>query len=640
MNLRCLLWMGIAFSTTLSCRSIDTGKQTEDPVVQILKPEDGATYSEYQTINFLGRAAYPDGSIDGFIVQWFSDIDGLLNEDEPDASGSLSFAADVQAGEHTIALIVTEETGDSFEELTHITITNDPDSPHIQLLSPELDANNSGFSEKDLQIQFVVEISDPQQPPEDLILGFLSDRDGVFCDGVSADASGEATCSVVLSLGNHALEFSVSDEDGHSDFVQFTWSVLPSTQIDNDGDGFSEQDGDCDDNNSELAPNIEEIIDGIDQNCDGFIDNNTLQFDDDGDCFCEEEPCLGSVFSDCMEILGGDCADELASDYPNAPEFCDGRDNNCDLVVDEASAVDASVWYIDSDGDGFGSAQSTVVACYIVQGYVGNDGDCLDSDPTINPSVTEIVDGIDQDCDGVIDDNTNVYDDDGDGFSEDNGDCNDANPNVSPSALEIVNNVDDDCNGLIDDNTNVYDDDGDGFTENQGDCDDMNIAVAPNLPEICGNNVDDNCNNSENEQNAVNCTNFFLDADGDGYGPSTPSQCWCEAGGSSGLYTTNLDGDCKDNAATVHPGQTGFFGNDRGDGSFDYNCDGVEEKLHTSQGSCNYWVVYCSLDSQGWVGSIPPCGGTGSFLEDSDNCNVSGFSCAQNGTFPYQQTCR
>ena len=72
---------------------------------------------------------------------------------------------------------------------------------------------------------------------------------------------------------------------------------------------------------------------------------------------------------------------------------------------------------------------------------------------------------------------------------------------VNPAQVEVINAVDDDCNGLIDDQTTIYDDDGDGYSENQGDCDDANIAIAPNLTEICGNGVDDNCNSTEDEIN-------------------------------------------------------------------------------------------------------------------------------------------
>ena len=70
-------------------------------------------------------------------------------------------------------------------------------------------------------------------------------------------------------------------------------------------------------------------------------------------------------------------------------------------------------------------------------------------------------------------------DDDGDGFTENQNDCDDNDPTVSPSAPEVENGIDDNCNGTIDEGTNAYDDDGDGFSENDGDCNDTTIAINP-----------------------------------------------------------------------------------------------------------------------------------------------------------------
>jgi hypothetical protein len=69
----------------------------------------------------------------------------------------------------------------------------------------------------------------------------------------------------------------------------------------------------------------------------------------------------------------------------------------------------------------------------------------------VNPAATEVANGVDDDCDGIIDEGTTNYDDDGDGWTEAGGDCNDAAASVNPAATEVANGVDDDCNGVIDD---------------------------------------------------------------------------------------------------------------------------------------------------------------------------------------------
>ena len=132
--------------------------------------------------------------------------------------------------------------------------------------------------------------------------------------------------------------------------------------------------------------------------------------------------------------------------------------------------------------------------------------------------------------------------------------------------------------GLIDDQTTIY-----TMTmamvivRIKGDCDD-NIAQAPNLTEICGNGVDDNGNGTEDEINAIDCIDYYHDADGDGYGGSFyPSECWCEPGGNSGMLNVTEGGDCMDNTMPSLPMSTLVRRISlmwiADDGSFDYDCE-------------------------------------------------------------------
>ena len=213
-------------------------------------------------------------------------------------------------------------------------------------------------------------------------------------------------------------------------------------------------------------------------------------------------------------------------------------------------------------------------------------------------------------------------DDDGDGWTESQGDCDDTNPNVNPNVEEYANGIDDNCDGTIDEGTTAYDDDGDGYSEDQGDCDDGNVNINPGETEICDNNIDDNCDGSQEAEDAIDCTTYYRDYDGDGYGQSA-SKCMCSPDGD---YTVENDEDCYDYNADANPTQGGYFDVSRGDGNYDYDCDNSETKYYTASSSCSGAVWVCSY-TEGWTGSNPSCGSSSNWLTD-----CSGFLCDESTT--------
>ena len=416
------------------------------------------------------------------------------------------------------------------------------------------------------------------------------------------------------------------------------------TATDADEDGFTD-DVDCDDGDAAVNPNAEEICDGVDNDCDGTVDQEVTQrffSDADGDGFGDPT----SAVEACEQPEGAvtddtDCDDASAESYPDAPEQCDGLDNDCDGVADEDVLY---TWYADADGDGFGDPDSAYETCDPPEGYVADDTDCDDTEGTAYPGADEVCDGLDNDCDGAVDEDVTrtVYADaDGDGFGDPDApveacevtegfagnpdDCDDTDGSISPNAVEICDDVDNDCDGsvdadAIDQQTFYADTDGDGFGDptaptescdtpsgyvsDASDCDDGASAVNPDAVEVCD-DADNDCD-GDIDSDATDKSSFYADSDGDGYGSSVSTTA-CDL--PSGY--ADVSGDCDDGDDEANPGETEVC-----DGT-DNDCDGdVDEGLKTT--------YYLDDDGDGFGNAdqrTDACETPAGYTDNDDDCD-------------------
>ncbi len=308
--------------------------------------------------------------------------------------------------------------------------------------------------------------------------------------------------------------------------------------------------GDCDDYDAELNPAAEEICDGLDNNCDGNADGEdaegaTLWYRDaDRDEYGDDAVSWGGCEAPRGYVAeGGDCDDRNPSASPGVDEQCDAVDNNCDGAIDEAGASGEKRWYLDADGDGYGSTTSAR-ACTLSPGYANNNDDCNDADAAVSPAATESCNGVDDDCDRRTDEAGSVgetiwyTDADGDGYGV-------ATPTTSACAAPV------------------------GFTDNTADCDDTDAGVSPGAAERCDfGDVDDDCDGlaDEADPDLVGSGTWYADADLDGFGDAgSPLSATCAPAGA-----VSDASDCDDADAAVHPGAT-----EACEATADQNCDGL-----------------------------------------------------------------
>jgi len=430
---------------------------------------------------------------------------------------------------------------------------------------------------------------------------------------------------------------------------------------DGDGDGWAAC-RECDDSDAAVNPDATELCNGVDDDCDGSIDEDdaadasTWFADSDGDGFGDASTSTDA----CSQPSGhtsddSDCDDGDAAVNPDATELCNSVDDDCDGDTDEDDAADASTWYADSDGDGYGDASSTTAACSQPSGYTSDDTDCDDGDSAVNPGATELCDGSDNDCDGDTDEedaadaSTWYADTDGDGYGDagitmdacsqpsgytsDDTDCDDGDAAVNPAATELCDGVDNDCDGTVDEDdaadasTWYADSDGDsygdagstadaceapsGHVADSTDCDDGDSAINPDATELCD-GIDNDCDGMIDEDDAADAATWYADSDGDGYGdPSTTTTACSQPSG----YLTD-DSDCDDTDGAINPA-----GSEQCDGA-DNDCDGTVDEDDATDAST--WYADTDADGYGDAGSTTTaCDQPSGYVATGTDCDDS-----------------
>lgn len=425
------------------------------------------------------------------------------------------------------------------------------------------------------------------------------------CDGRDSDCDGAIDEGVVPRWWPDADGDGFGTDDPAA--TPMTACIRPS--------GYAETNDDCDDGVGSVHPSAFDACDTaeVDEDCNGTAN------DPPSGCACtdgETRSCglAGVCEAGIMTCVRGRYT---ACSIAAAPveSACDGRDEDCDGVVDDGTSIRC---FRDRDDDTYPDAPPVAVDVCANPGRVivggcptgytnrmpgpAND-DCDDLEMNVYPRAIEICDGLDGDCDARIDEGVGglcYRDADRDGYA----------PLGATSTPQP-------CGMPCPDGSTSRGTSGSGDI----DCDDANAAVHPGAVEIC-NRRDDDCSLG----GGVDVSEDF---DDDGHASRTAA-CTSSGGGLP-------HDDCNDVSALVFPGQTIFFGTSgAGDPTgFDYDCDGIATRQYPSAGGCA--SAGSCVVVPGWdpgSGAIPACGTDGRFMTE---CSPG---CFPGSSPPRRQACR
>ncbi|RAL20921.1 hypothetical protein DL240_14700 [Lujinxingia litoralis] len=460
---------------------------------------------------------------------------------------------------------------------------NEPDHPFPRFCAPDQDFNCNGLDDSAEQIG----------SPE------FGDNHCQACGDTCSGAvpNGQASCATGSCIAHCDDPAAFADCDGLLDngceqpVDDPSLLYFPDLDLDGYGDaraqpffacspaavpaGLVNNSLDCDDSNPQTYTGAPEICDGKDNNCNQVVDD--LLTDTGGSCSTGlQGRCEAGTYACVSGALS--CAQSNAA----VDEICNGIDDDCDGTVDEGSP-DLGVWYRDEDGDGYGVEGVSTQACSPPQGYAQVPGDCDDTRADVHPGRREdCANSTNMNCKAEADETPDDWlharqayrDGDGDGYSP--------SPNTTLAYCRTLPT---------------------GYSQalhtgaGNIDCNDANSGVNPGATETCQTPHDDDCDNNVHNAPAHETTPYYRDVDGDGYGGNTSAR-FCDSAPGNAPPTNEpwvrTGGDlldCQCTRTVISSGHT-YQGRDVHPGQHE-QCDGLDNDSdgRTDEG--------CPLD-MGW----------------------------------------
>jgi len=327
------------------------------PTVVILGPTDGQEIRASDGVNLVAAVTDGEDAYETLSVEVIDVPDGSLWTGAPSTSGSLTVPLSLTPGAHQLTLNAVDSDGNTGTSTVSFTVLEDG-RPQVAITAP---ADGAVYDVGDL-VSFRGTVGDDETPVDSLAIAWASDRDGLFATN-AADSSGAVSTAWALSAGIHTVTLSATDAVDLTGSDAIVITVEDPLARDDDGDGYSENGGDCDDADPTANPDVSDLCDGMDNDCSGYVNDPFWDTYEQNDSF-------GAPYT-CGEV-------DEAFGWSNSTLTLSG------LTLSDADDEDWFAW--DADDEIWDNITISVAVTgldargtYVVELYDG-DGNIVDSD--------------------------------------------------------------------------------------------------------------------------------------------------------------------------------------------------------------------------------------------------------------------
>ena len=353
---------GKSASTSIGITVGEGANPMGSPTITILNPTEGAILRSTETNNVIATVVDDIDAPDSLRAEIVDVPDGVIWSGNPSFTGNISAAWNFSIGTHTLTLSAIDLENKTAEQTVNFEVI-DGGAPTINIISP---ASGSAY-DGGQPIRFEATVGDDVTPVEQLQAEWVSDLQGSL-SVTPPDSSGNiAFTTEGLVGGTHTITLKVTDSDSKQARKNIQVTINDPNDRDDDGDGWTENQGDCDDASPVVNPDMQDICDDKDNDCDGKVngsdwdsyeENDSLatayDFGDVGDSFWTNETVRLSGLSihkdgdeDWYRWATGDI---IIIDNVDIQISATGLPSNGDYVMELYNIDDGSVRDSDSGG--------------------------------------------------------------------------------------------------------------------------------------------------------------------------------------------------------------------------------------------------------------------------------------------------